>query len=68
MKYTLDTIIRFAVGVGRCMEEEEFTLRELGFNEEYLRYGEVMVEKQLQEMYRDWEQNYLDGGWTIKED
>jgi len=68
MKYTLKTKIRFAVALGREVEEEISTLEELGFTQEDLNsQSEEELEKAIQEMYEDWEGNYLDSGWAAIE-
>lgn len=69
MKYTLETKIRFAVSLGRWTEEEFYTLEELGFSEENLNdYTESEIEDEIKEMYEDWENNYLDHGWSVVND
>lgn len=69
MIYTLDTKVRFAITLGRWTEEEIYTLRELGLDQESL-YSNThsQIEDMLQQMYDDWEMNYLDRGWSVVQD
>lgn len=68
MKYTLDTETHFLVALGRWKEEETQSMKDLGFSQEQLdNSSEVEIEEELQKMHKDWEQNYLDSGWTIVE-
>ena len=69
MKYTLDTKIKFGVALRRESEEEIQTMEDLGFTKEQLdTNSEEEIEKQILEMYEDWERNYLDAGWAMVED
>lgn len=68
MKYTLDTQIKFGVALCRSTEEQIETMKELGFTQEELdTKSDEEIEKVLQELYDDWEANYLDAGWAIVE-
>ncbi|SDJ76645.1 hypothetical protein [Salimicrobium halophilum] len=66
MKYTLDTKILFMLSLGRWKEEETKTLEELGFTQEMLDKSPADdIEADLQEMHEEWEQNFLDSGWSV---
>ena len=68
MKYTLDTQIKFGVALGRSAEEQIETMEELGFTQEELdTKSNKEIEKELQQLYDDWEANYLDAGWAVVE-
>lgn len=68
MKYTLDTEIRFAIVLDRSKTEETQTIEEMGFTQEELETkSEEEIEKEIQEIYETWEQNYLDAGWAVVE-
>ncbi len=68
MKYKLDTQIKFGVALCQSKEEKIETMEELGFTQEELNTkSNKEIEKQLQELYDDWEANYLDAGWAVVE-
>ncbi len=69
MKYTLETKIQFSIALGRDSEEEIQTMEELGFTQEYLETKtDEEIERDILEMYEDWQANYLDAGWSVAED
>lgn len=69
MKYTLQTRIKFGVAMDRSAEESIETMEELGFTQEELdTKTEEEIEKDLLEMFLDWQANHLDAGWAIVED
>ena len=66
MKYTLETKILFSMILGSWQERETFTMNELGFTQEQINdYTESEIENELQSMYEDWQQNFLDSGWSV---
>ena len=66
MKYTLETKIKFGVALDRSKEESIETLGDLGFVQEELdTKTEEEIEKELQEIFLDWQANYLDAGWAV---
>lgn len=69
LKYTLDTTIRFGINLSGVVEEDIETLEEMGFTQDELdSKDEEQIEKEIQEMYENWQANYLDAGWAVVKD
>lgn len=68
MKYTLDTQIKFGITLDRSTKEQIESMEELGFTQEELESkSDEEIAKELQEMYENWQANYLDAGWAVVE-
>ncbi len=50
------------IGLAGCCQEEEFTLGELGYDPEY----DTDLENFLEEQWREWSGNYIDGGFRLE--
>ena len=67
-KYKLDTVIEFATTVDGSSQKELSTLEELGFTQDELdAKTEKEIEEEIQEMFLNWQANYLDSGWVVVE-
>ncbi|MEH7186499.1 DUF7167 family protein [Bacillus toyonensis] len=53
-----------SIGYAGAKHDETFTLNELGYNPE----TDKDVEAFLEEEWKEWSANYIDGGWSLKED
>lgn len=60
-----NTEVRFTLSIGYAgaKHDETFTLNELGYNPE----TDKDVEAFLEEEWKEWSANYIDGGWSLKE-
>lgn len=68
-KYKLETKVDFSCNLGRESNQEVFTLEKLGFTQVELETkSEEEININIQEMFYDWQANYLDSGWEVVED
>lgn len=49
------------IGLAGCFQKDEFTLEELGYDPAY----DLDLEKFLEEQWREWSGNYIDGGFYL---
>jgi hypothetical protein len=64
------TTYKFTLGIGyaRAEHEEEMTIDDMGYtDEEWNNLTEDQREDELLENWKDWSNNYIDGGWRIVE-
>lgn len=67
--YNLETKVHFSCNVSREVNQEVFTLKELGFTfKELATKCEDEINSSIQEMFVDWQANHLDSGWSVVED
>ena len=57
----MERIYRFSVGTNNVGSDVEDELK-LEFEDDLT---EEQIESQVEEIYLDWRNNYLDGGWTL---
>ncbi len=61
-----ETIYKFTLGIGfvNAEHEEEMTVGDMGFDEdEWQKLKEEEKESELVEIWKDWSNHYIDGGW-----
>lgn len=58
--------VKFTLSIGYhgANHEDEFTLGELGYDPEY----DLDLEKFLDEQWREWSGNYIDGSFRLEEE
>ena len=63
--YNADTSVTFSVSTGYsgCRREDTFTLGELGFED----FDDELIEGWIENEYRQWLFETIDGGWSIEE-
>ncbi|MEH6978336.1 MULTISPECIES: DUF7167 family protein [Bacillus] len=61
-----NTKVRFTLSIGYvgAKHDETFTLNELGYYPE----TDKDVEDFLEQKWKEWSANYIDGGWSFEED
>lgn len=59
-----DTKVKFTLSIGYhgANQKDEFTLDELGYDPEF----DKDLEKFLEEQWREWKNNYIDGSWILE--
>ncbi|MDD9148139.1 hypothetical protein OYT88_06205 [Sporolactobacillus sp. CQH2019] len=53
------------IGLYGCDQKETFTLDELGYDPEI--DTNTDIDKLLEEKWQEWSNEYIDGGWEIRE-
>ncbi|AUJ23145.1 DUF7167 family protein [Virgibacillus dokdonensis] len=51
------------IGLANCLQEDIFTLEELGYDPNI----DIDLDKFLEDQWREWSMNYIDGSFRIKE-
>lgn len=61
-----NTKVHFTLGIGfhRANHKEEFTLKQLGYNPNF----DKDLEAFLNQQWKEWSTNYIDGSWSFEEE
>jgi hypothetical protein len=69
-KYTVDTVITMSLGIGisNARHDDEIKLGDLMDQEEIDKASEEEIEKAIEEVVNEWSYNYIDTGWSVKDE